>query len=46
MNDTVELSNKEKKALKKSLKHVVAELAYWVSQVESIGLPEVRKIPG
>ena len=44
--DMVILSKKVQKALKKLPVHIVRNLQFWIFQVESLGISEVRKIPG
>ena len=46
MISTAVLSARALKQLAKVPKHVAEKLLEWVDAVESLGLPEVRKIPG
>lgn len=44
--DTVVLGKLAAKSLRKCPKHVAVKLAFWIRQVEDIGLEQVRRIPG
>jgi proteic killer suppression protein len=44
--DSVIFNKKALKALKKLPTHIVRNLQLWIFQVESLGISDVRKIPG
>lgn len=46
MTYTVKIATKAQKSLKKTPKHIVQKLLFWVNSVESEGLRQIRKIPG
>jgi toxin HigB-1 len=46
MINTVNISSRARKQLKKVPLHVVRKLAGWVISVEEKGIEEIRKIPG
>lgn len=46
MIDTVVISERAKKDLKKIPKHIVRKLLLWVETVEQIGLERTRVVPG
>lgn len=46
MINTVVLSRRAQKDLRSAPRHVATKLLYWVGEVETSGLEEIRKQPG
>ena len=46
MINSVEISTKAQKALKKVPKYIIRKLLFWVNEVSEVGLRATRKSPG